>query len=684
MMLLPQQRGMTFAPPSDGVDAGGLQVRGVTCTSVDVLALELWRQQSVITAFETLLRSLVTDLHITLQVRRAHAADIGADTDDGDDALATAMTTHWRRRCDERALHRRLLRISSSGPVDPVARQMDAVIATLDALGIGWSSDTREKAPVSVDREAVWVESRAHLRVGELWVRAMELHRLPGAAVDAGWLAPLLRIEAECDVALHLAPVDTAGAVRRLSRRMRDLGAHRMLEADRGLVPDADVAVGMDAAARLRERLSSHAAHPLTMSIEALARGASAEEMARHARLLQSALASTLAAMRPAHLGHRAAAARVWGWSNERAHGKLVDSQTAATCVPWLDAEADDGHGYRLGAIERSGLPVRLDPFDETRHANANIGIFGASGQGKSFLVGGLIIEAQRGGAEILVVDPEGEYRALVTRLGGRFADLTELSINPFELADARADRCSAVVDVCGELCGGLSDLERAQADAAAGRACDEIPAPQLRDCMERLDPASRIATILGRFLDGPLATLLDRPTSPLWQEPLLAIGHQEMRDELVPVTTHLLGLQLWRLVRGHPRRRHVILDEVGTLAAHPPMRRLLALLARRCRKYGSGLVVATQNVQDLLRSDEGQVVAGNCAITFCGGHRSHEAQLMERCFGLTEEQRRSVERAPRGGFVLLAGQRRTSMRVDLPPEYAALIRGDSRKPAQG
>jgi len=118
-----------------------------------------------------------------------------------------------------------------------------------------------------------------------------------------------------------------------------------------------------------------------------------------------------------------------------------------------------------------------------------------------------------------------------------------------------------------------------------------------------------------------------------------------------------------------------VILDEVGMLAAHPPLRRLLALLARRCRKYGSGLVVATQNLQDLLHTEDGQVVAGNCAITFCGGHRAHEAQLMERAFGLTEEQRRSVERAPRGEFLLLAGQRRAAMRVDLPGLYGDLIR---------
>jgi hypothetical protein len=200
---------------------------------------------------------------------------------------------------------------------------------------------------------------------------------------------------------------------------------------------------------------------------------------------------------------------------------------------------------------------------------------------------------------------------------------------------------------------------------------------PLLRHCLPRLRlQAPRVAVVLERFLSGPLAGFLDRPTAPAWQRPLLAVGHRDMREELVPVTTMLLGRHLWQLVRRRPRQRHIVLDEVGMLAAHPALRQLLAVLARRCRKCGSSLVVATQNIQDLLRSEEGSVVAGNCAIVFCGGHRAVDALAMERAFGLTEAQRRLVERAPRGEFVLLAGARRGTMRVDLPPLYAELIRG--------
>jgi type IV secretory pathway VirB4 component len=294
-------------------------------------------------------------------------------------------------------------------------------------------------------------------------------------------------------------------------------------------------------------------------------------------------------------------------------------------------------------------------------------------------------------------VDPEGEYRELVRRLGGSWVDLvSEAAIDPFDLGDDAASACATVVDVCALLCPGITEDERAAVEAAARavlgwrRAGVEHPGrpelppggTRLRECARLLDQtAPRVARVLTRFLDGSLAGFLDRPTSPAWSEPLLAVGHREVREEVVPVTTYLLGRMLWQIARHSPRRRHIVIDEVGMLSAHPPLRSLLAQLARRARKYGSSLVVATQNVQDLLSTEEGTVVASNCAILLCGGHRAVEVAAMERAFGLTEEQRRRLERAGRGEFVLLAGNRRGIIEVDLPDAYRAMIRGDDDPP---
>ena len=61
----------------------------------------------------------------------------------------------------------------------------------------------------------------------------------------------------------------------------------------------------------------------------------------------------------------------------------------------------------------------KVAPFDTTRHPNPNIAVFAASGHGKSFAIGTLVLEAAVTGVNSVIIDPEGEYRGLVARSAG-------------------------------------------------------------------------------------------------------------------------------------------------------------------------------------------------------------------------------------------------------------------------
>jgi hypothetical protein len=674
------------------VTPDGLLLGILLCDEVDLLALEPRRREAAIDALEALLRSLSAELALTVRVRR-HRPRV--ERAGGDPAgLSAAVDLHWQRRLAAApALHRRVAAAVRHHDVHVLERELRSVATCLVAAGIparrlAGASLSEHLGDAGLDlHRLAWADQPQQAWVGERLARTAILDRLPGGPVDAGWLAALIRSPVECDIVLHLAPTSSRRATGLLSRRMRHLGAHQLIEIERGLVPDAAVETGLDAARRLRDRLARNAGRPLRLWLTAVALGDDLEALDLAWGQLRGAFGTTLGGCRPGHFEHLGGALAAWGLGPPPGPGKLVDSHAAASCAPWLQTSIEDPDGYRLGRMVDSGLPVSIAPFDEAHHVNANIGIFAASGQGKSFLIGGLLIEARRHGVEAIVVDPEGEYRQLVEHLGGEWLDLvTQAAINPFDLGEDDDTAAAVVVDVCTVLCTGMSEVERAAVEAAARAAQaasrDTGEHARLRQCLGRLDQsAPRVARVLRRFLDGGLAGFLDRPTAAAWTRPLLAIGHREIREELVPVTTLLLGRLLWELVRRAPRRRHIILDEVGMLTAHPALRQLLAQLARRCRKHGSSLVVATQNVQDLLRSDEGSVVASNCSMVLCGGHRAIEVAAMERAFGLTEDQRRRLERAPRGEFLLMAGDRRGMIQVDLPEAYRAMICGGARRP---
>ncbi len=668
--------------------AGG--VSAVLATSdLDIEALDPARKAAACAAFARLCHTLQGPMQLLVRVRRLGAPDVAPAGGPHAD-LDAAMRQHWTEQIEDGTRHTRHVVVALCAPT-PSALGTACVhaIDRLAAIGVGAVRLEHDALFAAVtdgfDTNHGWYEHPQYVAVGDVIARGHVLRRLPGHPVEAGWLAPLLGVQTECDIAVHLVPAPLGESLRRLSRRLRDFSAHRMLEVERGALADVHVDIGLDSAASLRDRLARNQGRPVHLSVIATVRGHSRETVAERSQALRVAFASALVDVEVTHFRHMAALVSTLplGVDMLRA-GKLVDSTAAATCVPWVEAGCSDPGGYRLGAALRSGTPVRVAPFDTTRHANANIAVFAASGHGKSFAIGTLVLEAAVAGVDSVIIDPEGEYRGLVSALGGRYLELapgTDAAVNVFEGASEDPEEAiAAVVDLVAVLCGDrLGDVERAVVDAAARaalqRAAAEQRTPLLEDCVAMLETEARpVATVVRRFCTGGLGALFNRPTSLAIDSGVCAISLRDMPPEHVPAATLIVARWLWEVVRRDRRRRHIVFDEVGALCAHRPFRDLLVQLARRCRKYGASLVVATQNAQDLLGSDEGSVIATNCAVVLLGGHRAAETARMERAYGLTEAQRGLLETASRGEFLLLAGDRRVAIRVEVPEVHRSIL----------
>lgn len=719
--MIVRLRGGRPAPAAPAVRVEGGRLRcenGRLCAVVrssdfDVTALDEARRAGVVAGFGRLCRTLDAHLQIVVQVRRwTDPHDPAAVPGEGIAArLRAAEEAHRAESLRRRsAFRRRLLLVPS---VETGEAELDrAVTAVVEALAVAgaaaevlegealgalleeaWGGDAVDAGSALLGRPA-WESRPCEAASGGVWVRGYRLRRLPGAAVEPGWLAPLLLTRADCDIALHLEPTPIGEAMSRLSRRLRDLRADQLVDADREGLGDAGVEAGVDGALDLRARLARNEGRSLRLSITGVARARDRDELEEAGEAMRTAFAATLAECEPAHFEHLGAAMSAWPLGRDHLGGaKLVDSAALASCVPWVEAGCDDPHGYPLGRSLATAVPVRIDPFDTAHHANANIAVLAASGQGKSYTLGALVLAAAARGRGSVVIDPEGEYEPLVGALGGDYLRLAPgcgAALNVFEAGDLddgeparRAEVVAAVVDLANVLCGeSLDEVERAHVDAAATAALTRARGRRRRspallgDCVEPLRAAApRVATVLARFCSGPLGELFNRPTTLRLDAAVAGISLRDLREELVPAATLVVAEWLWSLVRRERVQRHLVFDEVGLLCAHPPLRRLLTQLARRCRKYGVSLVVATQNAGDLLATEEGTVVATNPAIVLLGGHRAAETARMQHAYGLTEPQRRMLESAGRGDFLLLAGDRRLGVHIEQPELQHGLLR---------
>lgn len=669
---------------------------------LDIESLDASRRAHVLAVFARLCHTIDAPLQLVVRIRalrpeevrrrvaRAPGAAITSAASAAGD-LDAAMTAFWARRLAVTpAFHREVLiatRAPTHARLDSCAARICESVRAMGITAERLRDDALSSAVHAGADRSFGVEWAAHpqfVRLGGTYVRGFALRRLPGHAVSAGWLTPLLRVGVECDVAIHLAPASLSEALTTLGRRLRDFSAHRLLEGERGVVADVHVDIGLDSAFELRTRLARNLGRPLHLSIAATVRAPNVEQLRQASEAVRVAFQSALASSEPAHFRHTAALMTTLPLGVDRlgAH-KLVESSAAAVCFPWVDAGCSDPDGYRLGATLRGEAPVTVAPFVAARHINANIAVLAASGHGKSFAMGALMLEAATHGVDCVVIDPEGEYERVVAALNGTYLSLAPggtSAVNVLETGGSDEDAVAALVGLVGVLReGNATDVERAAIDRAGrdalARARRDERTAVLHDCLPLLESdAPAAAAVVRRYCSGALSLLFDRETTMHIGHGITGISLRDTPAEHMAAATFIVASLLWRLVRDHPQRRHILFDEVGALCVHAPLRSLLVQLARRCRKSSASLVVATQNAQDLLGSAEGSVVLTNCAIALLGGHRAAEAARMEQAFGLTDVQRRFIETAARGEFLLLAGDRRLTMRVEVPPEHLAIL----------
>jgi type IV secretory pathway VirB4 component len=479
-----------------------------------------------------------------------------------------------------------------------------------------------------------------------------------------------------------------------LQRQLVGMRAARLQERSAGTA-DPTLAGALPNAEDLQRRLAAsqekafHVSIYLTLTSptkEGLAVGAQRVEAAARAVLCR--VQSCTFSMLDGYLATRPAAI------DRLQRRRVLDSSTLVTFFPWLDADIQEPGGLVIGRSQATGSPVMVDPFDQGHYANANIGVFGHSGAGKTYLLSAIAMGALGLGIQVYVIDPEHEYGQLAKQLGGVDVPLALGSGHALNVLELRpSDRhdeswigpaTADAVDLCATICGGLDGQERALIEEAVRRAYRDADPPLLRDVATGLPEESRVAAILKRWVHGSLGQMFSAPTNIDLDAPIVAFGMRELRDEMVAPVHFLLAEALWTRIKRKDRRRMLVVDELGLLFEDPTIRRFVVSLARRIRKYHGSLVFATQNPGDLLSSEQGAVVATNPAVVFFGVQRPGEAARLQRAFHLSRYQRTYLECARRGHFLLAAGSERLAVEVQAPPwqeEAMRLARAAARPP---
>lgn len=114
---------------------------------------------------------------------------------------------------------------------------------------------------------------------------------------------------------------------------------------------------------------------------------------------------------------------------------RVLPASSVANLYPFNFSGKTDTNGFYIGK-EKYGTNVILDLNKKSSDiTNSNVLVLGNSGQGKSFLMKLLICNILESGKSVIILDPEAEYGPLCKNLGGTYIDFLsgEYKINPLE-----------------------------------------------------------------------------------------------------------------------------------------------------------------------------------------------------------------------------------------------------------
>lgn len=551
--------------------------------------------------------------------------------------------------------------------------------------------------------EAIEVDY-SDLKINNTYFRTLFVAGYP-RFVNANWLSPLINFNHSLSISMFIYPVEGKGVIEDLRRKIAEMEAEIQGDVQRGRIINIDTQVKLEDARQLQEQLAKGAERFFQFGLYITIRADNKEELDTITQQVKSALGALLIVAKSTYFAEVES-----GFKNTLPLGKdflninrNMDTTSLATTFPFTSSELTANEGIMYGINEHNDSLVIFDRFTLE---NANMVVFAKSGAGKSYMVKLEVLRSLLFGTEVIIIDPEDEYRTLCDALGGTYIDFSFNSparINPFELPNLKEPdpnelslKIISLHSLMKVIMGDLSPQEEAILDRALiatyrmkgitrdPKTYTNDP-PLLEDLYKVLvgmedDVARGLSDRLEKFIKGSFQGIFNQPSNVSFDNKLTVFGIKNLSDELRPIAIFIILDYIWTKIKNDLKKRMLIVDEAWYLIKHPDSATFLYSLAKRARKYYLGLTTITQDVEDFLNTDYGKAIVTNSSLQVLMKQSSAAIDKVAEVFYLSQGERHLLLSSDIGEGLFFAGQNHVAIKVVASPEEHALITTDPKE----
>ncbi|MBI5358392.1 ATP-binding protein [Candidatus Amesbacteria bacterium] len=318
-----------------------------------------------------------------------------------------------------------------------------------------------------------------------------------------------------------------------------------------------------------------------------------------------------------------------------------------------------------------------------------------------SYMVKLEILRSLMFGTEIIIIDPENEYKTLSDAVGGEYINFSFNStcrINPFDLSSLTQDsdenelnmKILSLHSLFKVIMGQMSPSEEAILDRALVltykmKGITTDPETQKKDppLMEDLYKAlvgmedamsQSLADRIEKFVKGSFAGIIDQPSNVELNNPFTVFSVRDLEDAMKPIAIFIILDYIWTKMRRVVKKRLLIVDEAWYLMRSPDSASFLYGIAKRARKYFLGLTTITQDVEDFLSTDFGKAIVTNSSIQFLMKQSPAAIDKVATVFYLSEGEKHLLLSAEVGEGLFFAGNNHVAIKVVASPDEHKLV----------
>lgn len=504
------------------------------------------------------------------------------------------------------------------------------------------------------------------IRINETYAKTFFVYSYPNY-LESNWLSPLINWDIKFDMSQYIYPIDSAYIQKYLKKRLVQLWATRNMNMKKGLVDDPAMDAQIQDVEELRAKLTRWQEKYFHYSLYITIYSKDEDDLSRIWKELENMLNGRNVLEKQANL-------RTEQWfistgpfaKDELAVYRNISTTGLSTTFPFASSNLSHDTGILYGVNTHNNSLIIYDRF---KAENANMCVFAKSGSWKSFWVKLEILRSLMMWTDVIVIDPENEYKALVDKVWGSYLDLSLNSkqrINPFDLPLTLKDQDArpwdllrtGIVDLLGLMNLMLwkmspeeeSIMEKAiiatyslkwitfDDDNTAGK---EMPVMKdLYDVLGTYEGSKNLVIKIEKYTHWIFAGLFTERTNVDLSDWLQVFSVRDLDDMLRPIAMYIILNHVWWKVRSEIKKRILVVDEAWNIMQHDDSAKFLFWLVKRARKYGLWITTITQDIEDFIGSKFWKPIVTNSSTQLLLKQSPASIDALWDIFKLTDQEK--------------------------------------------